>query len=74
LGRKRIRNKLLKVSNNVTDDYYIIISVNKKNSEIQIVGEGLSLDTARKKVDNYIIDDVKLYIQDKNSNRIVYTR
>ena len=74
MGRKRIRNKLLKVSNNVTDDYYIIISVNKKNSEIQIVGEGLSLDTARKKVDNYIIDDVKLYIQDKNSNRIVYTR
>ena len=74
MRRKSIRNKLLKVSNNVTDDYYIIISVNKKNSEIQIVGEGLSLDTARKKVDNYIIDDVKLYIQDKNSNRIVYTR
>tara|TARA_R110000824_G_scaffold236442_3_gene425117 strand:- start:38 stop:262 length:225 start_codon:yes stop_codon:yes gene_type:complete len=74
LRRKSIRNKLLKVSNNVTDDYYIIISVNKKNSEIQIVGEGLSLDTARKKVDNYISDNVKLYIQDKNSNRIVYTR
>ena len=31
-------------------------------------------DSAKKKIDMYIQDNVKLFIQNKNSNRVVYTR
>ncbi len=74
MKKKKIRNQLLRAISKTENNIYRIICVNEETQAVWIAEEFSNLDSAKKKIDMYIQDNVKLFIQNKNSNRVVYTR
>tara|TARA_R110000824_G_scaffold236442_2_gene425115 strand:- start:41 stop:265 length:225 start_codon:yes stop_codon:yes gene_type:complete len=74
MKKKKIRNQMIRNYNTIAENIYRIICINNKTSEIWIADEFSKLEIAKEKIDKYRQDGVSLYIQNKNSNRIVYTR
>tara|TARA_R100001082_G_scaffold30922_1_gene15569 strand:- start:11859 stop:12083 length:225 start_codon:yes stop_codon:yes gene_type:complete len=74
MKKKKIRNQLLRKQVIDDDPIYRILCVNHKTLDIWVADEFTELDLAKQEIDKYTQDNVRLYIQNKNSNRIVYTR
>lgn len=74
MKKKKIRNQLLRKQVIGDDSIYRILCVNHKTLDIWVADEFSKLDIAKDKIDNYTQDNVRLYIQNKYSNRIVYIR
>ena len=74
MKKKKIRNQLIRAIAKTENNIYRIICVNEETQAIWIAEEFVNLESAKNKIDIYTQDNVKLFIQNKNSNRIVYTR
>ena len=74
MKKKKIRNQLLRATPKIENAIYVILCINEVTKDIWIAEEFSNIESAENKIDMYIQDNVKLFILNKNSNRIVYTR